>query len=91
MATTTLKTVTNTKSQNIRMAISALFFQVEAKSWPFNKPLTQGKLRKELTAIQQEHSLDKLRIVRQLKNYKDNKYGLKDIFLLQLLEQTRED
>ena len=42
---------------------------------------------KELTAIQQEHRLEKLQISRQLKNYKDKKYQLRDVILLQLSEQ----
>ena len=73
-----------------REARDALFLYFANTRWPLNKRLPRGKLWKDLAIIVQEHRLDKLRIVRQLKNYKDKKYILKDVVLEMTPKRIKE-
>ena len=57
----------------------ALFLYFDKTRWPLNKRLPRGNLGKDLAAIAQKHGLEKSQIARQLKNFKDKKYRLKDV------------
>jgi hypothetical protein len=57
---------------------------------PLIKALPRGNFGKKLVTTKLAHELVKLQVLRQLNDFKEKKYQLKDIVLLQLLEQTRE-
>ena len=72
-------------------AVDDLAAYFAAQRWSLNTPLPRGAtLVKELEAIQQKYSLEKSQIARQLKNYKDKKYGLKDLVLNFDTERIKE-
>mmetsp|Transcript_4411 Transcript_4411/g.7819 ORF Transcript_4411/g.7819 Transcript_4411/m.7819 type:complete len:154 (+) Transcript_4411:124-585(+) len=87
MATVTAKA---TAKRITKEAVAALLLFFADARWPLNTPLPQGKLGKDLAAIAQEHGLEKSQIARQLKNFKDKKYRLKDIVLEMTPEQIEE-
>ena len=83
MATAKTKTA---PTQITKEAVAALSLRFASTSWHLNKDLPGGKLNKELTAIHHKYGLAKLKVVRQLKQFKEKKYHLKNIVLLQLPE-----
>jgi hypothetical protein len=79
-----------TPTRITKEAVASLSLHFASTSWPLNKALPRGKLSKELAAIQLEYGLAKSQVARQLKNFKDKKYRLKDIVLSQSPEQIKE-
>ena len=71
-------------------ARKALFLYFDKTRWPLNKRLPRGNLGKDLAAIAQKHGLEKPQIARQLKNFKDKKYRLKDVVLEMTPERIKE-
>ena len=59
-------------------------------NWPLNKDLPRGAMESELQKIVNEHVLIKKQVSRQLKNYKDQKYGLSQIKLTTKPEQLKD-
>ena len=90
LAPTAAVTAKATAKRITKEAVAALLLFFTDARWPLNTPLPRGKLGKDLAAIAQEHGLEKSQIARQLKNFKDKKYRLKDIVLEMTPEEIKE-
>ena len=73
-----------------REAVEALSQYFTSAQWPLNKSLPRGNLNEDLAAIAKKHDLSKTQIARQLKNYKDKKYRMKDVILEMSPERIKE-
>lgn len=75
------------------VAKSELHAYFTSKNWALNKDLRKGEYEPELKDIVEKHGLKRQQISRQLRNYKDKKYGLGGVTLTlkpeQLVEKLR--